>query len=313
MDFRPEGLIAVDKIGGVVLFLDPDDFTVLDRLADFPPRPHELALSPDRREAYVPIYGSGIYGSNPDPGHLIAIIDLATRRHAGDIDITPYRGPHTLRFGASGHLYVCADASGVVLVIDAAKREIVDVLDARSTGCHRLALTPDGSKLYTENEDDVPWCSVIDLKRRSFALRLPTPNGAAGIDISPDGRTLVVTDGKTPELIVVDALADAQIGRVRLEGQDEPAQIVRFSPDGRTLVVTNLACSVATLFADGLFGAQRVVPTGQSPMDMAFHPNGALVVIGNQGDGTLSVIDLGSGREIARPSAGEGVETLAYF
>jgi hypothetical protein len=32
-----------------------------------------------RVPAYTPIYGDGIYGRNPNPGHEIAIIDLASR------------------------------------------------------------------------------------------------------------------------------------------------------------------------------------------------------------------------------------------
>jgi hypothetical protein len=29
--------------------------------------PHELAISPDHKTAYVPLYGDGVYGQNPNP------------------------------------------------------------------------------------------------------------------------------------------------------------------------------------------------------------------------------------------------------
>jgi hypothetical protein len=59
------GLIAVDKIGNQILFLDPGTYATMLTLDAFAPRVHELAISPDHRTAYVPIYGDGIHGKNP--------------------------------------------------------------------------------------------------------------------------------------------------------------------------------------------------------------------------------------------------------
>ncbi len=54
-----KGLIMIDKRGGFVRFFDPDTFQEVSKLEVF--RPHELAISPDRKTAYVPLYGDGIY------------------------------------------------------------------------------------------------------------------------------------------------------------------------------------------------------------------------------------------------------------
>jgi hypothetical protein len=48
----------------------------------FAPRVHELAISPDHKTAYVPIYGDRIHGKNPHLGHLIAVFDLVARRQS---------------------------------------------------------------------------------------------------------------------------------------------------------------------------------------------------------------------------------------
>jgi hypothetical protein len=37
---------------------------------------HELLVVPDTGLAYVPIFGDGIHGRNPNPGHVLCIIDL---------------------------------------------------------------------------------------------------------------------------------------------------------------------------------------------------------------------------------------------
>src|SRR5262245_4163064 len=72
------GLIMIDKQGDLVRFFDPATYKEISTLT-IEGTPHELALSPDLKVAYVPDYGDGVYGRNPHPGHSIAIIDLASR------------------------------------------------------------------------------------------------------------------------------------------------------------------------------------------------------------------------------------------
>ncbi len=67
------GLIAIDKMGNKVFFLDPESFETVEVLGGFAPKVHELAISPDHATAYAPIYGDGRHGNNPNPGHLIAV------------------------------------------------------------------------------------------------------------------------------------------------------------------------------------------------------------------------------------------------
>src|ERR1043166_3626725 len=87
------GLIAVDKMGGKVLFLNPATYATEVAIDGFPRTVHELLVMPESRLAYVPIFGDGIHGRNPNPGHLIAVIDLTKRAHVGDIDLRPYIAP----------------------------------------------------------------------------------------------------------------------------------------------------------------------------------------------------------------------------
>ena len=64
-------------------------------------------------------------------------------------------------------------------------------------------MTPDGSKLYTENEEDTFGC-VIDLKARKRIKKIPAPDGLAGIGMSSDGKTIVLVDAKQPQILIVD-------------------------------------------------------------------------------------------------------------
>jgi DNA-binding beta-propeller fold protein YncE len=306
-----DGLIAVDKIGNKILFLDPVTYETLLTLDGFAPRVHELAISPDHARALVPIYGAGIHGNNPNPGHLLAVFDLKARRHEGDFSTAPYLAPHGVRWGPQGQLYCACENSAVVLEMDASTGKIQHVIEAGSNNAHRIEVLPDGSKLYTENEED-GFASVLDLRARTLIKKIMTPNGLAGIGLSPDGTTIILVDAVVPRILVVDTASDEVTRTIALEGHAKAAQIARYSPDGKYLVITSHDEPLATIF-DADLGSQQVVRIGEGPMNMAFHPDRRTVLIGNQDDGTISVVDLEGAKVVRSVRAGKGVEALSFF
>jgi DNA-binding beta-propeller fold protein YncE len=305
------GLIAVDKIGNQILFLDAETYATTLTLDAFAPRVHELTISPDHKTAYVPIYGDGIHGKNPHPGHLIALFDLDARRHAGDFSTYPHLAPHGLRWGPNGQLYCVCENSGVVLEMDASTGKILHVIEVGSDKAHRVEVTPDGSKLYTENEEDT-FGSVIDLEARKRIKKIPAPNGLAGIGMSPDGKTIVFVDAKLPQIMVVDTATDEVVGNVTLSGHEKAAQIARYSPDGKYLVVTSFDAPLATVF-DAKLQTQKLLQLGIGPMNVAFHPDGRTALIANHNAGSLSVVDLEQAEVLRTVPAGVGVETLSFY
>src|SRR6266699_248091 len=220
------GMIAVDKIGTKVLFLDPVSFETEVVLDGFPRTVHELLVVPDTGLAYVPIFGDGIHGRNPNPGHLLCIIDLEKRAHVGDIDLTPHIAPHTLRLAPDGMIYITCENSAVVAVIDRSSHKVVDAIDSGSTNAHRLIISPDGRRLYTENEEDGS-VSVIDVPKRKLLRQITTPRALAGIAISADGRTVVAVDDEQPTLFLIDVEGEGVVDSVRLQGVPDAAQIAR--------------------------------------------------------------------------------------
>src|SRR5215467_12589804 len=155
------GMIAVDKIGAKVLFLNPVSFETEVVLDSFPRTVHELLVVPDTGLAYVPIFGDGIHGRNPNPGHLLCIIDLEKRAHVGDIDLTPYIAPHTLRLAPDGMIYITCENSAVVAVIDRSTVELLDAIDFGSTNGYCLVIFSYDQPHNTENEEDGT-VSVVD-------------------------------------------------------------------------------------------------------------------------------------------------------
>lgn len=303
------GMIAVDKIGTQVLFLNPESFETEVVLDGFPKTVHELLIVPETGLAYVPIYGDGIHGRNPNPGHLLSIFDLNKRAHVGDIDLRPHIAPHTLKLGPDGLIYVTCENSAVVAVIDRATHKVVDAIESGSTNAHRLIISPDGKRLYTENEEDGA-VSVIDLSARKLLGKIKAPEALAGITIAEDNRTIVVVSDESPSIFLIDAEKGEVTRRIPLEGAPKPAQIARYNDDYSVLAVSAVGGDSLTLFFGG-FENQTTLMLGSQPMDMVYRGNDLFVAC--QGDGSVHIVDLPSRKVRKVFKAGKGCESLGFF
>jgi YVTN family beta-propeller protein len=309
MASESRGLIAVDKMGGKVLFLNPKTYETEVVLEGFPRTVHELLVIPEANRAYVPIFGDGIHGRNPNPQHHLCVFDLEKRAHIDTIDLRPYIAPHTLKLGPDGLIYITCENSAVVAVIDRKTNKVVEAIDSGSTNGHRLIIAPDGQRLYTENEEDGT-VSVIDLPRRKLIGKIKAPRPLAGIAISADGGTVVAVDDAEPKLILIDTAAGAVREEIVLKDVAKAAQIARYAPDNSLIGVTSLNSNTVSLI-DPSFRNQTAITVGSQPMDMAFR--GDELFVACQGDGSVHVIDIPARKHKASFQAGKGCESLGFY
>ena len=303
------GLIAVDKKGGKVLFLNPVTYETEVVIDGLEKTVHELLVVPETSRAYVPIFGDGIHGRNPNPQHLLCVFDLEKRALLTTIDLRPCIAPHTLKLGADGLIYITCENSAKVAVIDRETSKVIEAIDTGSINCHRLIIAPDGQRLYTENEEDAT-ISVIDLPRRKLLGQIKTPRPLAGIAISEDSRTIVAVDDVEPVLFLVDTQSQRVRAEMRLKDLPKAAQIARYAPDWSLLAVSSLNSNTVSLI-DPLFGEQTAIAVGGQPMDMTFR--GEELFVPCQGDGSVHVIDIPNRRHKHSFAAGTGCESLGFF
>jgi YVTN family beta-propeller protein len=270
---------------------------------------HELLIIPEAGRAYVPIFGDGIHGRNPNPQHFLCVFDLHARAHIATIDLSPYVAPHTLKLGPDGLIYITCENSAVVAMIDPKTNKVAGAIDSGSTNGHRLIIAPDGKRLYTENEEDGT-VSVIDLPARKLLGKIKTPRPLAGIAISADGRTVVAVDDAQPTLFLIDAEAGKVREEIVLKDVPKAAQIARYAPDNSLLAVTSLNSNTVSLI-DPSFRQQTAIKVGSQPMDMAFR--GDELFVACQGDGSVHVVDIPSRRHKTSFQAGTGCESLGFF
>ena len=230
------GMIAVDKIGCKILFLNPQTYETETVLDGFQRTVHELLVMPETGRAYVPIFGDGIHGRNPQPRPCVARHrphQSQGRRYHRAFTLS---APHTVRLGADKLIYITCENSAKVAVIDPKTNKVIDAIDSGSTNGHRLAIAPDGQRLYTDNEEDAT-VSVIDVPNRKLLGKIKTPQALAGIAVSGDGRNVVAVSDEAPVIFLIDTAAGKVTREVALEGVPKAAQIARYSPDGKLVVV----------------------------------------------------------------------------
>jgi YVTN family beta-propeller protein len=303
------GMIAVDKMGTKVLFLNPATYKTEVVIDGFEKTVHELLVVPETNRAYVPIFGDGIHGRNPNPQHWLCVFDLDKRALLTTIDLRPYIAPHTLKLGPDGLIYITCENSAKIAVIDRTANKVVDAIDSGSTNGHRLIIAPDGQRLYTENEEDGT-VSVIDLPKRKLLGKIKTPRPLAGIAISADGKIVVAVDDAEPKLILIDTDAGKVREEVVLKDVPKAAQIARYAPDNSMIGVTSLNSDTVSLI-DPSFRQQTSIKVGSQPMDMAFR--GDELFVACQGDGSVHVVDIPKRQWKQSFQAGTGCESLGFF
>jgi YVTN family beta-propeller protein len=226
------GILLIDKVGGQIRFIDP--VTYKERAAfKVATNPHDFALTADRKTAYVPLYGDGIYGRNPNPGHEVVIVDMEAQKIAGTIDVAPYRAPHGIQVDAQGmiavpggtqgiavspdgkRVVIMASAEPTALVIDPATDTIVDriTLANQKGGGYKAYYSPDGKYLLTMNLGSAS-INIFDAANlRGMQHTLTVGKDPMGFAFSADGKTVLVANHGDGSVSVVDLATKKETNR----------------------------------------------------------------------------------------------------
>jgi DNA-binding beta-propeller fold protein YncE len=320
-----EKIIAVDKVANKLRFYDPDwrERSVLDG-----PEPcvHELALSPDRRTAYVPLYGDGIYGANRTPNHKVLVVDTVREAIVDVVDLGPaLRAPHGMAATHDGKLWVTCDIPNTLVCLDLATRTVEAAYDNPGKGGHIVEVLADESKLYVSAKEGP--LGVFDLRERRFTVAVPMARsgvtagngaGSEGVAPTPDGTRLIVIDNDETALRVVDVATSREVSRAPLlpavfsNPRRSRSAKLGFSPDGRWLVATSYATGLVWIIDAADLAAQRVVAVAKGPMGLLFEADGRSVVVASHDSGLFTRIDLAAAKPVAAFDGGSGVEVMAW-
>jgi YVTN family beta-propeller protein len=110
-------------------------------------------------------------------------------------------------------IWVANARDGTVSIIDAAAKKVTATLDCNVRGANRLKFTPDGKLVLisTLGGSDL---AVLDAATRQDVKRIKLGNGAAGIQMQPDGARAFVSCSPDNYVAVIDLKSLTVNGRI---------------------------------------------------------------------------------------------------
>jgi YVTN family beta-propeller protein len=250
---------------------------------------HEVAVSPDGRRAYVPIYSSAGVGQPGTDGRLIRVIDIASRSIVGTVDFGRGVRPHRPVFGPrDGLLYVTTEIDQTVSIIDPASLTVVGSIPTGYPQSHMLAISSDGRRGYTANVRSGT-VSILDLEARRLIKVIPVSAAVQRISLSVDDRLAFTADQIALRLAVIDTAAGAVSYSIPLPG-------VAFgtapTPDGRWLLVALPALKMVAVVDLQTRRVVRRIDVPKAPQEILVRPDGAVAYVSCDSARKVAVIDL---------------------
>ncbi|MFV1966786.1 MAG: beta-propeller fold lactonase family protein [Pirellulaceae bacterium] len=113
--------------------------------------------------------------------------------------------------------------------------------------------------------------------------------------VSPDGKTLYVSDKTAGCVAVFDVAAGKKVREVTIAGEPNGLAL---SADGKTLYVAQRKANSIALVDTAKGAVTGQIPVGTWPVALAVAENTGRLYCCNRGNHTVSVVDLASGKEI---------------
>jgi YVTN family beta-propeller protein len=305
----PGGLLLVANKGDHTLgIIDPGAGKMVATVKQSGVTGHEVVASPDGKTAYVPIYGDSGVGRPGSDGRTMDVIDLAGRRRVATIDFGGPQRPHEAVFGPDGRLFVTAEITNAVKVIDPRTNTVVDTLPTDQPESHMLVLSRDGRTAYTSNVG-AGTVSVIDVAARRVTAVVSVAKRAQRIALSTDGRFVFTADQDAPRLAVIDTQTDKLARGVALPAV---AYGTAPTPDGRFLVLALPAANQVAVLDLSSMEVAKTLDVPKAPQEVLVRPDGRVAYVSCDASGQVAEIDLDLLKVVRLIQAGPMADGLAW-
>jgi len=269
--------------------------------------PHGIALSPDGKRVYV----------TSEFEHVLAVVDRETGKIVKKIALTGM--PNNIAVTTDGgRVLVCIRSEpGALDIVNATSSERVRSIPTK-TGLHNVLVTADG-KYAVASSPAGHSVVVIDLRSEQpvWEVKFDQETRMLAMESRPDGsiRRIFVQLAYVHGFAVVDFATHQEVARINLptepkgfEGEASasgPTHGIGVNPDGKTLWITTASNRCVFVYSLPDLKPLGYVPTGMHPAWLSFSPDGKMVYVSNTiEDGTLSIIDAESMKEVARIPVG---------
>ncbi len=288
-------LLSVEETAGTLAILTPQG-NVLKRLT-LGERPHEIAVAPDGRTAFVSMFGITDYDSRiGTAGDRVARIDLRSGTRVGDYVLPDgVRGPHgvKLRPPQLRELFVNAESGGdTMLVFDVASKRLLRRF-ALPPATHNFVFSEDGATLFSFA--GAKGATRIDPATGRVLAARDAGTPVRGLLATPDGNVLASARG---EILLLRG-SDLSVAKRVKAPRDGQFVYLDLLPDGTIAAPSLDDGGVALIPADG--SPARFTATGKTPILARLGPDG-LIYVANVQDDHITV--LGADGAVVRTISG---------
>jgi len=232
-------IIVASKSGNDVYFIDRETGETMVILPTGL-EPHEVEVSDDGRIAVV-----CNYGDRENPGNTLTVYDVLRGEYHKTIDLGEHTRPHGMQWIAgTNNLLVTAEGSQSLLIVDVKDGEVIKVMDTGEPVSHMVAATPDFSRAFVPSIRTGNMV-VFDLETGELIDIVYSGEGAEGIDVSPDGREVWVTNRADNTITIFDTQTLDVLAQLPCE--DFPIR-AKFTPDGSRFLVSNARSGTIAVF-----------------------------------------------------------------
>ncbi len=282
------------------------------QVAEIPERgitAHEVAVGPDGRVAYAPIYGNSGVGKPGTDGRNMVVVDLNSKRVVGNVDFGHGVRPHCPIFNSKDQmLYVTTELDKTVSIIDPKNLKIVGTIPTGQAESHMLAITHDGKRGYTANVGPGT-VSVLDIEARKEIAIIPISPQTQRISVSMDDTMAFTADQTQPRLAVIDTAQNKVKTWVPLPA---PGYGTAPTPDGRWLVVAVPGANKVSVVDLQTMKVVKNIDVPKAPQAALVRPDGKIVYVSCDASHKIAAIDTNTWEVVKLIDAGKTCDGMAW-
>lgn len=314
-------LLVVNRSSHDVMLLDPAGEALINRFRTGR-GPHEIAVGPDHRVAYVANYGmfpTPHEDPIPDGGPLewqqesqntVSVLDLRAGSVRETFDLGECDGPHGIAASRDGsRIWVTCERRREVRELDAGTGRLLDSWFTGQEISHIVTASPDDRRIYVANVGS----GTVTLIDRSTdeVLTVRTGAGAEGLWVSPDGREVWVANTADNTISVIDG----RTGELLESFPSGGAFPVKFAydPTRSQVWVTNNQSGSVAVFDRASRSLRKIVPLGTTVLGIAADGHGSHVFVSTPRRNRVYVLDAGTGDVLGRIQVGIEPDGLVWI
>ena len=185
---------------------------------------------------------------------------------------------------AQGTAYVSSEKDDAVTLIDTQTLAVKGTIPTCKRGRHIQRL-PDGKLMVACTDSNA--ADVIDPATGKSVRRVALGDEPEAFDISPDGKTIYVSNEDEAETSFIEAATGKVLQSIKV-GQEPEG--VKVSADGKTLYVTSEVASMVHVIDVASAKVVKNVKVGKRPRRMAITPDGKELWVTNELGSSVSIV-----------------------